>query len=119
MRPNLKTDVLVATYDNKDLSQAEQNKIKEDFRNGKTQVLFGGPIVEQGFNVERASVVVLAAPAKSGRLIKQLLWRVQREFKDKKEAYLVDFVDKKVGVLLYQFYARNRRVYKPGNYRKI
>ena len=111
LKPNVVTDILVSEYKGKNVSDEEQYQAKEKFRNGETRVLFGGTIIEQGFNVERASVVVLATPVKSGRLIKQLLGRVQREYPGKDCAYVVDFVDRNVKILLYQFFCRNRKIY--------
>jgi len=115
-RSDLITDVLVSEYKRKSYSNKEQVEIKERFRNKDVQILFGGPIIEQGFNVERASAVFLTLPTKSARLIKQLLGRVQRECKGKKGAFLIDFIDKREKVLLYQFYARIK-LYK--QYKKV
>jgi len=81
-------------------------------QNGELQILFGGKIVEQGFDCPPLAVAVLASPSKSKRLIEQVLGRCQREYPGKKEAILVDYIDEKTKVLLFQFFSKNRRIYK-------
>ena len=59
VRPNVKSDILVSrTSYGKECSPEDQVAVQQSFRDGKIQVLFGGTIVEQGFNVERISAVV-------------------------------------------------------------
>ena len=113
VRPQINSDILVSrTSSGKESSPENQVAVQQSFRDGKIQVLFGGTIVEQGFNVERISAVVLGMPTKSLRLLKQLIGRAQREFPGKKAAYLIDFVDEEVPVLKYQYFNRHKKFLK-------
>jgi superfamily II DNA or RNA helicase len=110
--PDASTDILASRKYGNVLRIKDQNDIKDRLKRQEIQVLNGGKIVEQGFDCPPLSVAVLATPTKSKRLIEQVLGRCQREFPGKSRAILVDYVDEKTKILLWQFFAKNRKLYK-------
>ena len=115
--PGVKSDILANTRYGKILTIDEQNEIKDKLVRGETRILFGGKIVEQGFDCPILSTAILSTPTRSARLVEQLMGRCQREFKGKQSALLIDFFDKKCNVLKYQFFNKNKKLYK--NYERI
>lgn len=115
--PGVSTDILASNRYGITLKIKDQESIKNRLRNKEIQVLNGGKIVEQGFDAPPLSVAVLATPTKSKRLILQVLGRCQREYPGKSEAILHDYIDEQCSILLYQFFNKNKRIYK--DYQKI
>ena len=114
--PTLKTDILASRKYGVSLKIEDQNLIRENLKNLNLHGIFGDKIVEQGFDCPPLEVAIMATPSKSRRLIEQVLGRCQREYPGKKEAIILDYIDELTKVLLYQFFAKNRRIYK--NYHK-
>jgi superfamily II DNA or RNA helicase len=114
--PTLKTDILASRKYGVSLKIEDQNAIRENLKNLNLHGIFGGKIVEQGFDCPPLEVAIMATPSKSRRLIEQVLGRCQREYPGKKEAIILDYIDEHTKVLLNQFFAKNRRIYK--NYHK-
>lgn len=110
--PDVQTDILASRKYGAALKIQDQEDIKQRLKNQEIQVLNGGKIVEQGFDCPPLSVAVLATPTKSKRLIEQVLGRCQREFPGKSKAVLVDYVDENTKILLWQFFNKNRKLYK-------
>lgn len=113
--PGVKTDILASRRHGATMRIQDQELVKQKVRDQEIQVLNGGKMVEQGFDAPPLSVAVLATPTKSKRLIEQVLGRCQREFPGKSKAVLCDYVDDECKVLLYQFFAKNRKLYKNFN----
>lgn len=110
--PDVSTDVLASRRHGATLTIKDQETIKEKLRNQQIQILNGGKVIEQGFDAPPLSVAVLATPTKSKRLVLQVLGRCQREFPGKKKAILHDYVDDQTKILLFQFFNKNKRIYK-------
>ena len=115
--PNVKSDILANERYGKKVSITEQNNIKNKLVNGEIQVLFGGKIVEQGFDCPILSTVILATPTRSLRLVEQVIGRCQREYKGKQVPVFVDFFDENTDILKYQFFTKSRKIYS--NYEKV
>jgi superfamily II DNA or RNA helicase len=111
--PHIKTGLIVdKTTDGKKVTAAEQDEIQRKVDSQEIKVVFGTTIIKQGFNVQPLSVCMIASPQKSRILVEQIIGRAQRQFKDKERTVLVDFVDRKVKTLLYQFYYKNKKIYR-------
>jgi len=110
--PEVVTDILASEHHGQTLTVSDQESVRNRLRSKEIMVLFGGKIIEQGFDCPPLSAVVLATPTKSRRLIEQVLGRAQREHPGKSRAILLDYVDESTQVLKYQFFTKNRRVYK-------
>jgi superfamily II DNA or RNA helicase len=114
--PSSKTDILASRKYGISLRVQDQNKVRESLNNNEINGLFGGKIIEQGFDCQPLEIAILATPSKSRRLIQQVLGRAQREYPGKKQAILCDYIDEKCKILLFQFFAKNKRIYN--NYQK-
>jgi len=110
--PGVRTDILASRKNGVTLTIEDQERVREYMRSGQLDAVAGGKIIEQGFDCPPLEVAILATPTKSKRLIEQVLGRCQREYLGKKEAILVDYIDEHVRILLYQFYSKNRNLYK-------
>lgn len=111
--PDIKTGMIVnQNSSGKKITIEEQEAVRQSANQEETKVIFGTQIIKQGFNVRPLSVVIVATPAKSTILIEQLMGREQREYKDKDEVIYVDFIDEKIKTLLYQFFYKNKNIYK-------
>lgn len=110
--PDVETDILASRRHGSTLKIQDQEHIKERLKKQEIQVLNGGKIIEQGFDCPPLSVAVLATPTKSKRLIEQVLGRCQREYPGKGKAVLLDYVDENTKILLWQFFNKNRKLYK-------
>jgi superfamily II DNA or RNA helicase len=110
--PEVPTDILASECYGKKLGIDEQESVRDRLRKKEIMVLFGGKIIEQGFDCPPLSAIVLATPTKSRRLIEQVLGRAQREYLGKKRAILLDYMDEMTHVLKYQFFTKNRRIYR-------
>lgn len=110
--PDVKTDILASRRHGATLTIKDQELIKDKLRSQEIQILNGGKIIEQGFDAPPLSVAVLATPTKSKRLVLQVLGRCQREFPGKGGAILHDYVDEMTKILLFQFFNKNKRIYK-------
>lgn len=74
----------------------------------KTIVLSTYGLFSTGIDVPRLEVLMLAAPMKSEVKLKQAAGRLMRMCDGKTSAEIIDFVDKGVDLLKYQFYKRSR-----------
>lgn len=113
--PDVETDILASRRHGATMKIQDQELVKQKVKNQEIRVLNGGKMVEQGFDAPPLSVAVLATPTKSKRLIEQVLGRCQREFPGKSKAVLCDYVDEQCKILLWQFFAKNRKLYKDFN----
>ena len=110
--PSVKTNIVASRKYGVTLKIEDNDKTRDDLKSMKIQGIFAGKIAEEGFDCPSLSVAIMATPSKSIRLILQVLGRCQREWLGKKEAVLLDYVDEKCKILLYQFFSKNRRIYK-------
>jgi superfamily II DNA or RNA helicase len=74
----------------------------------KTIVLSTYGLFSTGIDVPRLEVLMLAAPMKSEVKLKQAAGRLMRMCKGKTSAEIVDFVDKNIDLLKFQYYKRGR-----------
>jgi DNA repair protein RadD len=68
----------------------ERERIINDFKSGKTQVVANVGVLTTGFDFPELATVVLARPTRSLALYYQMTGRAIRPHDDKKEAWLVD-----------------------------
>lgn len=74
-----------------DTPKKERIQIESDFKSGKVKVLVNYGTYTEGFNFPSLEYVILARPTLSVRLYIQMLGRIVRKHKDKKEGVVVDF----------------------------
>jgi len=92
-------------------SRKDRSRILADFRAGKISVLLATQLADEALDVQRLNRVMLTHPGKhEGRIIQQV-GRALRQFPDKDDAVIYDFVDRHVGVLNRQWQQR-KKTYK-------
>jgi superfamily II DNA or RNA helicase len=106
MHDGIEYDILTA----RESSQARHD-ILSDFRAGLTRVVFATQLADEGLDVPRLDRVFLTFPGKhDGRIIQQV-GRAIRQFPDKTDALVYDFVDDLVPPLARQ-YVNRKHTYK-------
>ena len=73
-------------------SREERQRVYEDFRKGRRQVLVNCMVLTEGFDAPWAEVAVIARPTQSAPLYTQMVGRVLRPWPGKKEALVLDLV---------------------------
>lgn len=66
----------------------------EGFRDGSLSVMVATSLADEGMDVPRAGVLILATVGKSSRLVEQRTGRVMRPFAGKDEGVVYDFADR-------------------------
>jgi len=90
----------------------DREKIMERLTNNDLKVVlttYG--LFSTGIDISTLEVVYMCTPMRSERWVVQTAGRLKRKAAGKREALVVDFVDKKVDMLRNQYYAR-RRIWK-------
>ena len=83
-------------------------QIIEDFRAGRLGCLVSTSLADEGLDVPRASVLVLAAGGRSSGKLEQRAGRVLRPFEGKKAGIIHDFLDRGAAMAYAQAKARMR-----------
>lgn len=99
------------------LPKKERTKRIEDFRSGKLRVMIATSLADEGLDVPRAAVLILAAGGRSASKLEQRAGRVMRPHEGKEFGIVHDFADKGAGMAHNQFLAR-ARTYKRLGYKK-
>ena len=88
------------------------------FRDGSLKCLISTSLADEGLDVPRASVLVLACGGRSSAKTEQRTGRVLRAFSGKSAGLIVDFHDQGHGMLVSQSRARSR-LYQSLGYREV
>jgi len=72
------------------LKKKQRNYVVENFKNGKIKTVVNVGILKQGFNYPQLSSIVIARPTNSYVLYSQVIGRLVRKHKDKKDGKVVD-----------------------------
>lgn len=88
--------------------KSERARLLDEARAGTLPVLVATSLADEGLDLPRLSRVFLAFPAKAKGRTLQRLGRVMRPHPDKREAVVVDFIDKNISVLRRHAAARKR-----------
>lgn len=92
-----------------DKKKKERDKILNDFKEGKYNFLLSNyQLAKEGLDIPIADTLHLVMPMRDKRTVVQSKGRIERLYKDKKEAYLYDYVDKNIGVLIGMYNSRKR-----------
>ena len=75
-----------------DTPREERQRIYEDYRRGRIQVMTNAMVLTEGFDMPQASCAVIARPTKSQPLYQQMVGRVLRPFPGKTSALILDVV---------------------------
>jgi len=92
--------------------KAEREAAIEQMRTGEKKYLFATyTLAKEGLDVPRLERLFLATPQKDEAVIIQSLGRIARKFDGKAKPVCVDFVDRKIGVLM-GMYRKRLRIYR-------
>ena len=83
-----------AAYVFGDMPREERDRILEDYRSGKIQVLCNCQVLTEGFDDPQTDCIIVARPTKSRGLFVQMVGRGLRKYPNKKDAHVLDFGSK-------------------------
>jgi len=90
------------------LGKKKRRAAIEDFRGGALRCMIATSLADEGLDVPRASVLVLAAGGRSAGKLEQRAGRVMRPHEGKEFGTVHDFTDRGAGLAQNQFRARAR-----------
>jgi|APSaa5957512576_1039674.scaffolds.fasta_scaffold00035_49 superfamily II DNA or RNA helicase len=94
------------------MKKKDRKAVMKKLREKETRIVISTyGLFSTGLDIPHLDTLILAAPIRSEVKIRQSAGRLMRKSDGKKGAIIVDFVDKKVDLLKYQYYAR-RKIYK-------
>ena len=92
--------------------KAEREAAIEQMRTGEKKYLFASyNLAKEGMDIPRLERLFLVTPQKDEAVIIQSLGRIARKFEGKAKPVCVDFVDRKIGILM-GMYRRRLRIYR-------
>ena len=92
--------------------KAEREAAIEQMRTGEKKYLFASyTLAREGMDIPRLERLFLVTPQKDEAVIVQSLGRIARKFNGKAKPVCVDFVDRKIGVLM-GMYRKRLRIYR-------
>lgn len=87
----------------------KRKEIMEKIRDGTHRIIISTyQLFGTGIDVDTLEIGFMCAPIKSKVLIKQVAGRFMRKAHNSKKPIIVDFADKKIGLLKQQFYKRSK-----------
>lgn len=96
----------IATGDYKD---KENDQVIKDLEEGRITVIFTTPdLLGEGFDIDILSRGFICLPFRSETRVEQVIGRLQRFHKDKKDVLIYDYVDTNIGVFKDQFHSVNK-----------
>jgi len=75
------------------IKDLEREKLMEDFRKGKINILIGSTVIGEGVDLPIADTLIMAGGGKARSQVMQNVGRVLRVFPGKKSALIIDFTD--------------------------
>lgn len=96
------------------LARKHRQKLINDFREGALHCLIATSLADEGLDVPRASVLILAAGGRSAAKLEQRAGRVMRPHEGKEFGTVHDFADRGAKLAHSQFLARARTYKKLG-----
>lgn len=93
-----------------ELESEERNEIRENFIDGKIDIIIASAVYDQGIDISNLDSLILAGSGKSSGRALQRIGRVIRPSTGKKDAIIVDFVDN--AKYLYKHSAARKRIYE-------
>lgn len=91
--------------------QKEKEEIIKKANEGKIRILIGTSIADEGLDIARLNVLIMAAPASFDGLIKQRMGRIIRKHPDKGDPVIYDIVDAQIPEML-GFWRKREKLYK-------
>ena len=92
--------------------KAEREAAIEQMRTGEKKYLFASyTLAREGMDIPRLERLFLVTPQKDEAVIVQSLGRIARKFDGKAKPIAIDFVDRKIGILM-GMYRRRLRIYR-------
>ncbi|HNW88113.1 MAG TPA: helicase-related protein [Bacteroidales bacterium] len=91
------------------MKKADRKKAIDQITTGEKEIVISTyGLFSTGIDVPRLEVLMLCAPIRSEIKLKQSAGRLMRLHQGKTSASIVDFADKKIDLLKYQFFGRQR-----------
>lgn len=116
---SLKQKGIKADFIHGGLSHNERNRILEDFKSGKTQVVTNCQLLTEGFDEPSIEAVIIARPTASKALYFQMVGRGIRKFKGKDKLLLIELADNSHRLCTFNVLAnqdpRIQKDYSPGS----
>jgi len=103
-----KGGVIVGSTPARERSKIERRILKREYRWLCATI----QIVSTGANLPPLSRLFMTTPIAQEPLLKQLVGRIRRKHKSKKDAIVYDYVDDKVGLFSYLYFKKRRATYK-------
>ena len=91
--------------------QKEKEEIIKKANEGKIRIPIGTSIADEGLDIARLNVLIMAAPASFDGLIKQRMGRIIRKHPDKGDPVIYDIVDAQIPEML-GFWRKREKLYK-------
>ena len=91
--------------------QKEKEEIIKKANEGKIRILIGTSIADEGLDIARLNVLIMAAPASFDGLIKQRMGRIIRKHPDKGDPVIYDIVDAQIPEML-GFWRKREKLYR-------
>lgn len=88
------------------IGKKKRKEAIDGFRNGTIRCMIATSLADEGLDVPRASVLILAAVGKSARLVEQRAGRVMRLFAGKTHGTIYDYADRGAKMAHWQHRAR-------------
>ncbi|MFZ9906041.1 MAG: DEAD/DEAH box helicase, partial [Steroidobacteraceae bacterium] len=96
------------------LGKKKRREAIDAFRSGELRVMIATSLADEGLDVPRASVLILAAGGRSAGKLEQRAGRVMRPHAEKEFGTVHDFADRGAGLAHSQFWARYKTYKKLG-----
>jgi superfamily II DNA or RNA helicase len=104
----LKLDIFDSEICHAGLPKKTRAQIISDYREGKIHCLIATSLADEGLDVPRATVLILAAGGRSAAKLEQRAGRVMRPHEDKEFGVIHDFADRAARLAHAQHTARLR-----------
>lgn len=119
---NLQTDadhVFILYGDNSDKENSDVRKRLKEVPGNQSLILVAtGQKIGEGFDYPRLDTLMLAAPVSFAGRLEQYIGRLNRDYEDKKEVIVYDYVDSHIRVFDHM-YAKRLRTYKRTGFQLI
>lgn len=88
------------------VNKNERERILKRLRSGRIKVVLATQLADEGLDIPRLDMLVLAFPGSGTTKLEQQIGRIMRKFPGKKNAWIFDIVDSRVPMLVKRFYKR-------------
>ena len=102
-------DKITVTFSEK--KEKERVKILKDFEEGKYHFLLSNyQLAKEGLDLPIADTLHMVMPMRDKRTVIQSKGRVERLYNGKEDAYVFDYVDRNIGILINMYKDRRKNL---------